>query len=364
MGDIHSGAVPDPLARLGWDGGWAVDFEAYQTRGLTPVRVVAVDRGAVDLMGAHGQARATLGGDVLAALAQDLMAGPCSGDWGGLARWPDGRSTLEVLLPRRTAVVRAAATGESRGQVLAANVDDVRVTVSLDAEPNLGRVERLVTLAWESGAQPVIVLTKADLVGDAEFIAADVSAAAPGVTVLVVSAVTGEGLDRLAELASPGRTLALLGQSGVGKSTLVNALSGQESVLVSDIGARGKGRHTTVRRELVPLPGGALLLDTPGLRGVGVFDVGEGLDKAFPEIEALAEQCRFADCSHDSEPGCAVLLAVEDGTLPERRLESWRRLVREARWIATRGDARARNEARRKWVIMTKANRKTGVVRP
>ena len=132
---------------------------------------------------------------------------------------------------------------------------------------------------------------------------------------------------------------------------------------VSDIGARGKGRHTTVRRELVQLPGGAMLLDTPGLRGVGVFDLSEGLDKAFPEIEALAEQCRFADCSHASEPGCAVLLAVEDGRLTERRLDSWRRLLREAEWMATRGDARARSEARRKWVVMTKAYR-NGVVRP
>ena len=364
MEEFDRGAGTEPLARLGWDDGWAADFEAHEQRGLTAERVVAVDRGAVDLMGADGQARATLGGDVLAALALDPIAGPCSGDWGGLARWPDGRTTLEVLLPRRTAVVRAAASGESRGQVLAANVDDVLVTVSLDAEPNLGRVERLVTLAWESGAQPVIVLTKADLVGDAEYIAADVSATAPGVAVLVVSAVTGEGMDRLAELACPGRTLALLGQSGVGKSTLVNALSGQKSVLVSDIGARGKGRHTTVRRELVPLPGGAMLLDTPGLRGVGVLEASEGLDKAFPEIEELAEQCRFADCSHDSETGCAVRLAVEDGTLAERRLESWRRLVREARWMATRGDARARNQARRKWVNLTKANRKTGDVRP
>ncbi len=354
----------DALFRLGWDDRWAEAFAGYAEHGLEPVRVVGVDRGAIDGLGAEGEQRATFGGDVLDAMARDRAAAPCSGDWGGLRRWPDGRTTLERVLSRRTAVVRAAASGESRGQVLAANVDDVLVTIGLDGEPNLGRVERLVTLAWESGAQPVVVLTKADLVRDAEYVQADVALAAPGVTVIVVSALSGQGMEQLAALAAPGRTLALLGQSGVGKSTLVNALTGTDSVFVSDIGARGKGRHTTVRRELVPLPGGALLLDTPGLRGIGVFDVAEGLDKAFPEIEALAQACRFADCSHGSEPGCAVLLAVEDGALPERRLESWRKLVKESRWIATRGDARARAEERRKWAAISKANRQRWVVRP
>jgi ribosome biogenesis GTPase / thiamine phosphate phosphatase len=355
------------MERLGWDAAWARSFEPFGAAGLTPARVVAVDRGAVDLAGAAGELRATLGGGVLDGIAADPAAGPCSGDWAGVRAWTDGRVTAEVLLPRRTAVVRAASSGESRGQVLAANVDDVLVTVALDVEPRLGRVERLVALSWESGARPVLVLTKADLASDAEYLAADLAAVAPGVDVLVVSAVTGAGMDRLRELATPGRTLALIGQSGVGKSTLVNALSGVDSVLVSEIGARGKGRHTTVRRELVPLPGGGLLLDTPGLRGVGVIDSADGADglaKAFPEIDALAAQCRFADCSHQTEPGCAVLQAVDDGTLPERRIESYRKLLKEARWIALRGDVRARAEERRKWAVMTKSMRQQRVIRP
>jgi ribosome biogenesis GTPase / thiamine phosphate phosphatase len=365
-------SVTDPgrgaaLERLGWDEGWALAFAPLAAAGLEPARVMAVDRGAVDLAGASGDLRATLGGGVLDALAADPAAGPCSGDWAGVRAWPDGRLTAEVLLPRRTAVVRAAASGESRGQVLAANVDDVLVTVALDVEPKLGRVERLVALAWESGARPLLVLTKADLASDAEYLAADLSAVAPGVDVLVVSAVTGAGMDRLREVAQPGRTLALIGQSGVGKSTLVNALSGTDSVVVSPIGARGKGRHTTVRRELVPLPGGSLLLDTPGLRGVGVIESADGADgitKAFPEVESLAANCRFADCLHEAEPGCAVLEAVEDGTLPERRLESYRKLVKEARWIATRGDLRARAQERRKWAVITKSMRQQRVIRP
>lgn len=367
MNDVHEQARLARLDRLGFDAGWREAFAPFAAHGLLPMRVVRVDRGAVDLLGGSGQVRATFGGGVLGAIAADPLAAPCSGDWAGIRPWSDGRVTVEVLLPRRTAVVRAAATGESRGQVLAANVDDVLVTVSLDSEPSLGRVERLVTLSWESGARPVLVLTKADLAADADYVAADVARVAPGVDVLVVSALTGEGMERLRELASPGRTLALIGPSGVGKSTLVNALTGVDSVLVSDIGARGKGRHTTVRRELIALPGGAFLLDTPGLRGVGVIDTSDGatgLARAFPEIEALTGECKFSDCSHTSEPGCAVLEAVADGTLPQRRVESWRKLMKEAQWIARRGDVRARAQERRKWAAISKSVRKSGLIRP
>ena len=355
------------LGRWGFDQGWAEVFEPYARRGFRAARVVGVDRGAIDLVAATGEVRATLGGAALQSIATDPLTSPCSGDWAAVRSWPDGQVTVEAVLARRTAVVRASASGESRGHVLAANVDTVLITVALDCEPNAARVERLVTLAWQGGATPVLVLTKADLATDAEFIAEDLGAAAPGVEVYVVSSVTGQGLDRLRVLAAPGRTLALIGQSGVGKSTLVNQMSGRASVRVADIGARGKGRHTTVRRELIALPGGAMLLDTPGLRGVGVIDIGEGSDgltNTFPEIEALSHACRFADCSHDTEPGCAVLAAADEGSLPLRRLESWRKLGKEARWIAMRGDARARAVQRRKWASNARSLRKQGIVRP
>ena len=355
------------LLDIGWDEGWAASYAAIGealAAACEPVRVVGVDRGAVDLIGADGAARATFGGDVLDAMSQDPSTAPCAGDWGALRTWPDGRVTLEAVLSRRTAFRRAVAGRESYEQVLAANADEALVVVSLAMEPDLRRLERLVALAWDSGAQPVVVLTKADLAPDADLLAEDVAAAAPGCDVLVVSVVSGRGLDGLRDRAAGGRTLALLGQSGVGKSTLVNALVGAQVLAVAAVGVTGKGRHTTVRRELVPLPGGGLLLDTPGLRSVGLGLVEEGLERAFPDVEELAGLCRFADCAHDGEPGCAVLGAVESGELPLRRLESWRHLQREAAWAARRTDLRLRSQERRKWVAITKSMRRDGVVRP
>jgi ribosome biogenesis GTPase len=184
------------------------------------------------------------------------------------------------------------------------------------------------------------------------------------VDVVIVSAQTGAGLESLRARLLPGRTLAFLGQSGVGKSTLVNALAGAERVAVSSVGVTGKGRHTTTTRELVPLEGGAVLLDTPGLRGVGLVDATDGLELAFPEIEELAAQCRFSDCAHVAEPGCAVLAAIEDGTVPARRLESWRKLGRELAWMARRSDSRLAAEERARWRALHMEVRRSGRTRP
>jgi ribosome biogenesis GTPase len=243
-------------------------------------------------------------------------------------------------------------------------VDVVAVVVSLALAPDLGRIERLITLAWDSGGTPLVVLTKADLATDAGLVAGDVAGAAPGVDVVVVSALSGEGLESLRARFAPGSTVVLLGQSGVGKSTLVNALAGAELLEVADVGVTGKGRHTTTARELVPLPGGAVLLDTPGLRGVGLVDSDDALERTFPEIEALAWECRFSDCAHVSEPGCAVLASVEDGTIPLRRLESWRKLGRELAWMARRTDARLAAEERAKWKTIHAGVRRSGRTRP
>jgi ribosome biogenesis GTPase len=307
------------LAALGFDEAWNDLFARFERRGLQAGRIAGVDRAALDVLCAGGPVRATVGGPVLQAIATDPTAGPCSGDWAALRSWPDGRTTVEALLPRRTAVTRAVASGVSRGQVLAANVEVVLVAVSLQVDPSLPRIERMLTLAWDSGATPVLVLTKADLAPDADFVAQDLRALAPGVDVVVVSAVTGDGLELLSGLASPRRTLALIGQSGVGKSTLVNSLAGSSVATVAAIGAGGRGRHTTVRRDLVQLPTGALLIDTPGLRGVGLIDAGQGaqgLARAFPDIEELSLACRFADCAHSSEPDCAVMAAVATRLCP------------------------------------------------
>jgi ribosome biogenesis GTPase len=326
--------------------------------------VTRVDRGVLDVLTGDGPLRITIGGAVLKAAAADPAAAPCTGDWVGVRTWPDGRLTAEFVLPRRTAVVRAAASGRSYGQTLAANVDTVLVVASLGMEPDIGRLERLMALAWESGAAPVVVLTKIDLVADAEVIRAEVAAAAPGVHVLPVSAITGEGVDAVAAYVGPGCTAALLGPSGVGKSTLVNAIAGVDLLPTRDVRFDGKGRHTTTHRELVQLPTGGVIVDTPGLRGVGIWDADDGIRQVFTDIEELVAHCRFTDCAHETEPGCAVLAAVEAGDLPERRLESWRKLQREARWMARRADARLRAEERRKWRGVTKSLRQRGRIRP
>jgi ribosome biogenesis GTPase len=279
--------------------------------------------------------------------------------------WPDGRVTAEAVLPRRTAFVRASVSpGVSHGQVLATNVDLAVVVEGLHPEPDLGRIERFLALAWDSGAMPLVVLSKADLVPDAAEVAADVAAVAPGVDVLVVSAETGAGLDDVRGHVTHGRTLALLGPSGAGKSTLTNALAGVTVMPTRALRADGKGRHTTAHRELVVLPGGGLVIDTPGLRSVGLTDVSESLDLVFSDVDELAEQCRFADCVHETEPGCAVRDALESGELPERRWESYVKLQREARWMAMRHDARLRAEERAKWKRITKSMRGADRIRP
>jgi ribosome biogenesis GTPase len=311
-------------------------------------RVLRTDRGLSSVLTEGGLVRAGLGGRLLARVAHQPDDAPCTGDWVLLRHWPDHRVTLEEVLPRRTALVRATAGEQSHGQVLCANHDLAAVVVALHPEPVLARVERLLTLAWESGATPVVLLTKADLVGDAPQVAEDVAAAAPGVRVICTSTRTDEGLSEIRALVEGTRTMALLGASGHGKSSLANALAGADLLGTRQIRADGRGRHTSVRRELVPLPGGGAVIDTPGLRGIGLVRAEGGLEHAFADIDGLAAGCRFGDCRHEQEPGCAVLAAVEQGSLPLRRLESWRRLHREMSWSAKRAEQRERAARRRR----------------
>ncbi|WP_371599976.1 ribosome small subunit-dependent GTPase A [Streptomyces sp. NBC_00564] len=353
-----------PLAVYGWDEGWEAEFAPYAAQGLLPGRVARVDRGLCDVITPVGTVRA----DTEFVVPRDPMKVVCTGDW--VAVDPEGSDPLYVrtLLPRRTAFVRSTSSKRSEGQVLATNIDYVVICVSLAVELDLGRIERFLALAmssssgeallhksalaWESGAQPVVVLTKADLVPDPAtlgYLVEDVEKTAPGVPVLAVSASSGEGLDVLEAVLSGGTTV-LLGQSGAGKSTLANALLGEDVMEVQ--AARdvdGKGRHTTTTRNLLALPGGGVLIDTPGLRGVGLWDAETGVGQVFAEIEELAKQCRFQDCAHVAEPGCAVLAALDSGTLPERRLDSYRKLLRENQRIVAKTDARLRAEIRKDW---------------
>lgn len=345
------------LQALGLDGSTA-EFLQSVPDDLVPGRVSRVDKGLATVLTENGPVRATWSGALLAAIAKDAQAGPCTGDWVVLRFWPDDRITLESVAPRRTAIVRAEVGGSSRGQVLASNVDVMAIVVGLHPEPNIGRIERFLALAWESGARPVVVLTKADLVGDADSIAEDVASAAPGADVLVCSATTGDGIEAVRSLLDGDATMALLGSSGAGKSSLVNALAGVELLDVQDIRDDGKGRHTSVRRELIVLPDGGVVIDTPGLRGVGLQESGEGLAAAFPDITTLAELCKFKDCAHVTEPGCAVQAALEDGSLPYRRYDSWVKLQREAAYMARRADVRLRAEAKKDWVRASKSYRR------
>ncbi|MEF9907397.1 ribosome small subunit-dependent GTPase A [Streptomyces sp. P9-A2] len=354
-------ASPHPLAPLGWDEEWEAAFSPYGAQGLLPGRVVRVDRGQCDVVTGDGTVRA----DTAFVTPHDPLRVVCTGDWvavdpaGGTPRY------VRAYLPRRTAFVRSTSSKRSEGQILAANVDHAVIAVSLADELDLARIERFLALAWESGAQPVVVLTKSDLVPDPVtlgHLVQDVETSAPGVPVLAVSAreddgtslrersrELGGGLDVLAAVAAGG-TSVLIGRSGAGKSTLANALLGEDVMDVRAIrDVDGKGRHTTTTRNLLVLPGGGVLIDTPGLRGVGLWDAGSGVGQVFSEIEEFAEGCRFHDCAHESEPGCAVLEAIGTGALAERRLESYRKLLRENRRIVAKTDVRLRAEIRKDW---------------
>lgn len=353
----HEQAVD--LAALGWDDELEAACAAHLgDPAVLPGRVVRVDRGRVHVLTGPGPLLAV-------PTVPDGEDALCTGDWTLVRTHPDGRLTADVRLPRRSALRRAVADGRSSlGQALAANADTVALIEGLMPEPDLSRVERILVLLWETGATPLVVLTKADLVPDAHLMAEDVAAVAPGVEVLVVSSATGEGYDALAPHVAYGRTLALVGRSGAGKSSLTNRLVGEEVAATQGIRADGKGRHTTVRRELVRVPGGGAVIDTPGLRGAGLFSVEDGVEHVFADVEALAGRCRFADCGHNGEPRCAVAAALADGTLAERRWESYRKLAREAEWIASRTDARLRAERSRQWKIIHKEMRRSGGGRP
>ncbi len=350
-GPATAGPTDPLLTLLGWDAAWAAALDRSSAGATVVGRVCRADAGACDVLvpgpaGMPDVVTAPWGAAVRRLHRTDPTAAPVAGDWVLLTPVPD--IAVAEVLPRRTSVVRAQVDGSSRGQVLAANADLVAVVEGLAPDPDPGRLERLLALAWSSGAEPLVVLTKADLVPDADARAADAQALAPGATVLAVAAPDGVGLDPIRARLAAGATMALLGASGVGKSTLLNALVGGETMRTRALRSDGKGRHTTVTRELHLVPGGGAILDTPGMRTIGLAGT-DALEDVFPEVEALAAHCRFADCAHEGEPGCEVLAAVASGELPERRLASYRKLLREAQHQAARTDARLRAEMTAVW---------------
>jgi ribosome biogenesis GTPase len=337
------------LEQLGWNDELTAAFEPHLQAGLVPGRVAVQQRGLYDVLGEAGELRA----DVAGRLHHDALTEaelPVVGDWVALAPRPaEGAGTIQAVLPRRTKISRKTPWLAAKEQVLAANVDTVVLTTSLNEDLNLRRLERYLTTAWDSGAEPVVVLTKADLHPDPEAARAEVESIAYGVPVHVVSVRTGEGLDDVASIFRPGRTLVLLGSSGVGKSTLINTLAGEELLATNEIREDGRGRHTTSHRELVILPSGGLVIDTPGLRELQLWESSDGLDHSFEDVTELFADCRFNDCAHEREPGCAVRAALEAGTLEPIRWESYRKLQRELEHLERRLDKRAQSEARKHW---------------
>jgi ribosome biogenesis GTPase / thiamine phosphate phosphatase len=333
------------LHELGWNPELAENLEP----GLVPGRVAAVHRGAFDVWTETGEVRSRLPGRLVYE-GLDVAVG----DWVAL-----GDGLVRAVLPRRSAIVRNAAGLATTAQTLAANVDVAFVVSSLGPDLEPRRLERYLVTIWESGAAPEIVLTKADRLEDPWPLVAEVEAVALGVPVHVVSAQTGQGCEALRARVVHSTTAVLIGSSGVGKSTLVNRWLGDDVMATHETRADDdEGRHTTTHRQLLVLPGGGLVIDTPGLRELQLWDAGAAsLDATFADVEELAEECRFADCTHAHEPDCAVLAAVESGELPAERLRSWRKLQRELLAIAMRHDIRLRKEEGRKWRLRAREGR-------
>ena len=341
---------------LGWNAHWRDRFEPYVHDNLTPGRVVAEHRGAYRLETESGERTGALGGR-LRHRAEGRLDLPAVGDFVALRLSDgDGPAVIDAVLPRRTAFVRRAAGDRPHDQVIAANIDFVFVMMALDHDFNIRRVERYLAAVWESGASPVVLLNKADLCDEVDSRTREVHRVAIGVHVHAISALTAGDLTTLQRYTQPGVTIGFVGSSGVGKSTLLNRLLGRDVQTTAGVREHdSRGRHTTTHRELFVLPQGGLVIDTPGMREFQLWNADEGVDAVFADIEALAADCRFGDCAHKREPGCAVRAAIEHDELDAGRLDAYEKLLKELRYEESRDDPSIALERKRQGRIASKA---------
>ena len=337
------------LIDLGWNEFFASGFEPFKSRGLKPGRIAEEHRELYEVFCEEGQFKAEVSGKFRFE-AQSRADFPAVGDWVAVNILPqEERAIIHAVLPRKSAFSRRAVLsggmpetgGRTDEQVLAANIDTLFLVSGLDNDFNLRRIERYLSAAWDSGAMPVVVLNKADICDDVAAKIGEVEQVAPGVDILSISAATKEGLENVRTYLKPGRTAALLGSSGVGKTSIINCLLGENRMKTTEVRVDdSRGRHTTTHREMIILPEGGIVIDTPGLRSFKVWDGEEGIARLFDDIEKLALRCRFADCSHTGEPGCAIQSALSDGSLDPKRYENYRKLQKEQRFLASRKNQR------------------------
>jgi ribosome biogenesis GTPase / thiamine phosphate phosphatase len=333
------------LKQLGWNSYFDSLWQGREQAEWLPARVISQQRGLWRIAGDFAECWAEASGTLRAA-AEAGGDWPAAGDWvaaeilsGG------GRPLIQKVLPRRSKFVRKVAGRRLEEQVIAANVDTAFVVMALDGDFNVRRLERYLAQCWESGAKSIVVLNKADDRDDVAARIAEVEGIAAGAPIFAVSALSGVGLEALDGFLAPGQTIVLLGSSGVGKSTLVNYFLRRDAQAVQSVRASdSRGRHTTTSRELFALPGGALMIDTPGLRELQLWGVTDGVEQAFADIEELAAQCKYGNCGHTTEPGCAVQAAVAEGRLDENRLENQRKLEREQEFVRRKVDPEAQKQ--------------------
>jgi ribosome biogenesis GTPase len=345
------------LEIYGWNSFFSQAFAELGDRSLEPARVVLASGGCYRLARESAESAGSLSGRFRHRVHR-ADAYPTVGDWVAI---DSAGQRIEALLPRRTKLSRKAAGTQTREQVVAANVDVVLTVMGLDSDFNPRRLERFLATVWESGAVPVVLLTKLDLCPDVASSMGALEDVAAGVDVIPLCALDGRGVDDVRARLKPAETSVLVGSSGVGKSTLINRLLGKEAQKTLEVRAGdSRGRHATSHRELFLLPGGSLLIDNPGVREIQLFGSEESLERAFDDVAVLAAECRFSDCTHQSEPSCAVLAAVAEGVLSEERIRSFRALQKELRYLQVRQDESAKRAEKQKWRAIHREMRRSG----